>query len=402
MFMSLKESLAMLTRGAVEVIPEKELLEKLEKSKKNNKPLRIKLGVDPSSPDIHLGHTVVLRKLKHFQDAGHQIVFIIGDFTGMIGDPSGKSTTRKKLTLEEVLRNAQTYKEQAFKILDPQKTEVRFNSEWLGKMTFSHVLELTSHYTVAQLLERDDFSKRYKNKSPISLVEFMYPMMQGYDSVCVKADLELGGTDQKFNLLVGRELQREYGQEPQVIMTLPLLEGTDGVQKMSKSLGNYIGIDEDPFEIFGKVMSISDNLMWKYYNLTTDFTPKEIEEFQNACKNGENPKNFKLKLAQTLVELYHGKEAGQKAQMQFEEVFSKKSAIPEDTPEVVLINPINVIDLMCQYHLVSSKSEGRRMISQGAVSLEGEKINSFDFLIENQEGVLKVGKRKFLKIIKKS
>jgi len=400
--MSLKESLAMLTRGAVEVIPEKELLEKLEKSKKNNKPLRIKLGVDPSSPDIHLGHTVVLRKLKHFQDAGHQIVFIIGDFTGMIGDPSGKSTTRKKLTLEEVLRNAQTYKEQAFKILDPQKTEVRFNSEWLGKMTFSHVLELTSHYTVAQLLERDDFSKRYKNKSPISLVEFMYPMMQGYDSVCVKADLELGGTDQKFNLLVGRELQREYGQEPQVIMTLPLLEGTDGVQKMSKSLGNYIGIDEDPFEIFGKVMSISDNLMWKYYNLTTDFTPKEIEEFQNACKNGENPKNFKLKLAQTLVELYHGKEAGQKAQMQFEEVFSKKSAIPEDTPEVVLINPINVIDLMCQYHLVSSKSEGRRMISQGAVSLEGEKINSFDFLIENQEGVLKVGKRKFLKIIKKS
>lgn len=400
--MSLKETLAMLTRGAVEVIPEKEFLKKLEKSKKNNKPLRIKLGVDPSSPDIHLGHTVVLRKLKHFQDAGHQIVFIIGDFTGMIGDPSGKSTTRNKLTLEEVLKNAQTYKEQAFKILDPQKTEVRFNSEWLGKMTFSHVLELTSHYTVAQLLERDDFSKRYKNKSPISLVEFMYPMMQGYDSVCVKADLELGGTDQKFNLLVGRELQREYGQEPQVIMTLPLLEGTDGVQKMSKSLGNYIGIDEEPFEIFGKVMSISDDLMWKYYTLTTDFTPKEIEEFQNACKNGENPKNFKLKLAQTLVELYHGKEAGQKAKTQFDEVFSKKSAIPEDTPEIVLINPINIIDLMCQYHLVSSKSEGRRMIQQGAVSLEGEKIHSFDFLIDNQEGVLKVGKRKFLKIIKKS
>jgi tyrosyl-tRNA synthetase len=396
--MSAEQDLKLILKGVEEAIPEKELKDKLEESKKSGRPLRIKLGVDPSSPDIHLGHTVVLRKLKHFQDLGHQVVFIIGDFTGMVGDPSGKSATRKRLTAEDVKVNAETYRKQAFKILDPEKTEVRYNSEWLGAMNFADVLELTTHYTVAQMLERDDFSKRFKGGSPISILEFMYPLMQGYDSVAIRADVEIGGTDQKFNLLVGREFQREYGQEPQVIMTLPILEGLDGVQKMSKSLNNYIGIEEPPFDMLGKVMSVSDELMWRYYELLTDLMPAEIQELKDAMAKGENPRNIKMKLAKIIVTQYHGAEAAENAERQFEEVFSKKSAIPEDTPEITLKESKAIMDILVENDLVASKSDAKRMIKQGAVSFNDNKFTAFDQILQPEEGILKVGKRRFLKI----
>lgn len=395
--MEFEKELEILTKGVASIIPENGLLDKLKQAKEENRPLRVKLGVDPSSPDIHLGHTVVLRKLKHFQDLGHQIVFIIGDFTGMVGDPSGKSATRKQLTHEDVLKNAETYRNQAFKILDPEKTEVRFNSEWLD-MNFKKVLELTSKYTVARLLERDDFSKRYKSGAPISLLEFMYPLMQGYDSVAIEADIELGGTDQTFNLLVGRDLQREYSQKPQVIMTLPILEGTDGVQKMSKSLNNYIGIDESPFDMFGKVMSLSDDLMWRYFELATDVLPSEIEEMKESIKNGENPRNIKIKLGKIIVEQYYDYGHADTCEQQFHEVFSKKSAIPEDTPEIKLDKEQNLVSLIVENELSPSKSEARRLIKQGAVSFNSEKIWDIEAVLPLEEGVLKVGKRKFLKI----
>lgn len=398
--MNIDQQLEILSKGLVEVIPDKTLKEKLEKAQKDNRPLIIKFGADPSAPDIHLGHTVSLRKLKQFQDLGHQVVFLIGDFTGMIGDPTGKSSTRKRLTKEEVLKNAESYKKQIFKILDPQKTIIKFNSSWLSSMNFENVLELTSHYTVARILERDDFSKRYKSGTPISMLEFMYPLIQGYDSVSLKADIEIGGTDQKFNFLVGRELQKEYGQEPQTVLTLPLLEGTDGINKMSKSLGNYIGINEPPFDIFGKVMSINDEIMWRYYELLTDYSLSEIEEMKKKIQGGENPKNFKIQLAKNIVADYYSQAEADNCEKQFEEVFSKKNSIPDDTPEIKISASINIIELIFQNQLCESKSEAKRMVNQGAVSLNNEKITSIEKMIEPQEGVLKVGKRKFLKIKK--
>ncbi|HCL56647.1 MAG TPA: tyrosine--tRNA ligase [Spirochaetia bacterium] len=398
--MTFEKQIEILKKGAVEIIPENGLQEKLEKAKKENRPLIIKLGADPSAPDIHLGHTVPLRKLKHFQDLGHQIQFLIGDFTGMIGDPTGKSTTRKQLTKEQVLENAESYKKQIFKILDPEKTQIVFNSEWLSPMNFEDVLKLTSKYTVARMLERDDFSKRYKSGTPISLVEFMYPLIQGYDSVAMKADIEIGGTDQKFNLLVGRDLQREYGQEPQVIITLPLLEGTDGVNKMSKSLGNYIGIDEKPFDIFGKIMSINDEIMWKYFELATEISVSEIEEMKVKVSQGENPKNLKIKLAKNIVAQFYSEEEALKCEKEFEEVFSKKNTIPDDTPEIILEKAVLIIDLIVEHRLADSKSEAKRLIQQGAVSFENNKISALDFLLQPADGILKVGKRRFLKIKK--
>lgn len=397
--MNIDQHLQLLSKGTVEIIPKHGLAEKLKTAAQEKRPLRIKLGADPSSPDIHLGHSVALRKLRQFQDAGHQVIFIIGDFTGMIGDPSGKTSTRKRLTKEEVLRNAETYKKQAFKILDPQKTEVVFNSAWLTPMGFEDVLELTSHYTVARLLERDDFSKRFKSGGPISMLEFMYPLIQGYDSVSIRADIEIGGTDQTFNLLVGRDLQREYGQEAQVVMTLPLLEGLDGVNKMSKSLGNYIGIDEAPFDMFGKVMSISDTLMWRYYELLTNLLPDEIKALQESIEQGENPKNIKIKLAKMIVTQYYNQSEADACEKQFEEVFSKKNAIPDDTPEVKVAREMKLVDFMLEQELCATKSEAKRLISQGAVTLDGEKFDSLEAILKPVTGVLKVGKRKFVKLI---
>ena len=396
--MRLEKEIEYLLKGVIEVIPEDGLKAKLSQAKKENRPLRIKLGVDPSSPDIHLGHTVVLRKLKHFQDLGHQIVFIIGDFTGRIGDPSGKSSTRKKLTKEEVEKNAITYKEQAFKILDPNKTEIRYNSEWFENIKFSEVLELTSKYTVAKILERDDFSKRYRDGKPISLMEFLYPLMQGYDSVIVKADVEIGGTDQKFNLLVGRDIQREYGQDPQIIMTLPLLEGIDGINKMSKSLGNYIGINEAPSQIFGKIMSISDDLMIKYFELVTDFTPDEIRDIKSKLENGTNPRDIKILLAETVVAQYYNKEIALKTKEEFIEVFSKKSAIPEDTPVFNLKENKSLIELLVESGIVESRSEVKRLLKQGAIYIDGNKVEKDILLTPNDKFIIKVGKKKFLKL----
>lgn len=397
--MNIEQNLQLLSKGTVEIIPKNGLAEKLETAAKEKRPLRIKLGADPSSPDIHLGHSVALKKLRQFQDAGHEVIFIIGDFTGMIGDPSGKTSTRKRLTKDEVLRNAETYKKQAFKILDPERTQVVFNSAWLTPMGFEDVLELTSHYTVARLLERDDFSKRFKSGGPISMLEFMYPLIQGYDSVSIRADIEIGGTDQTFNLLVGRDLQREYGQAAQVVMTLPLLEGLDGVNKMSKSLGNYIGIDEAPFDMFGKVMSISDKLMWRYYELLTDLLPDEIKAMQKSIEEGENPKNIKIKLAKMIVAQYYDQSEAEACEKQFEEVFSKKSAIPDDAPEVKVLNEVGLIEFMVNQELCTTKSEAKRLISQGAVTLDGEKFDSFEAVLKPGTGVLKVGKRKFVKLI---
>ncbi|HOJ49957.1 MAG TPA: tyrosine--tRNA ligase [Spirochaetota bacterium] len=396
--MSLEKDINYLLKGVVEVIPEDGLKNKILQAQKDGRQLRVKLGVDPSSPDIHLGHTVVLRKLKHFQDLGHKIVFIIGDFTGRIGDPSGKSSTRKKLTKEEVEKNAKTYKEQAFKILDPEKTEIRYNSEWFEKINFSEVLELTSKYTVAKMLERDDFSKRYKDGRPISIMEFLYPLMQGYDSVVIKADIEIGGTDQKFNLLVGRDIQREYGMEPQVVMTLPLLEGTDGVNKMSKSLGNYIGINESPTQIFGKIMSIPDELIIKYFELATDFTPDEIMELKNRLEHGDNPRDIKLLLGETIVSQYYDYETGKRAKEEFLEVFSKKLSIPDNTPTINLTQPRSVIDILVENNIVESKGEVKRLIKQGAIYINGEKIDKDIELDSSVKCVIKVGKKKFLKI----
>ncbi|MBS5887947.1 MAG: tyrosine--tRNA ligase [Negativicoccus massiliensis] len=395
---SVEEQLAQMSFGAAEILPLDELRKKLERAVATNTPLRVKLGLDPSAPDIHLGHTVVLRKLKQFQDLGHQIVLIIGDFTGRIGDPSGKSTARKPLTEEQVLANAKTYEDQIFKILDRDKTEVHFNSEWLGKMNFADVLTLAAKYTVARMLERDDFQKRYTEGRPISLHEFMYPLMQGYDSIAIKADIEFGGTDQKFNLIVGRHLQSETGMEPQVVITMPLLEGLDGVQKMSKSLGNYIGIDEEPTEMYGKAMSIPDELMARYFMLVTDMPREEQEQLAQGLKDGSvHPRDAKMLLAKTIVELYHGAAAAEAAEQEFVRVFQERD-LPSEIEELSIdAGEVWLPQLLNTAGMVSSNSEGKRMIQQGSVRVNGEKVTEENYTLQNDD-VLQVGKRKYRRI----
>ena len=404
--MEINEEIKIIKRGIDEIISEEELIKKLEKSRKEKIPLRVKQGFDPNAPDIHLGHTVGLRKMRQFQDLGHDVYFLIGDFTGMIGDPSGRSVTRKQLTEEEVKKNAETYKKQVFKILNPEKTKVVFNSVWLSKLSFSEVLKICSKYTVARMLERDDFAKRYKEEKPIGIHEFLYPLMQGYDSVALNADIELGGTDQKFNLLLGRTIQREYGQEPQVIITLPLLEGTDGVEKMSKSLNNYIGINESPKDIYGKVMSVSDNLMIRYFELVTDVPLNEIEKLKIDLENSKmHPRDMKKRLAREIVKLYHGQRASLEAEEEFEKVF-KEGLIPDETEELILKKDnlkdgkIWITELLTISGFASSKSEARRLVEQGGVRVNGEKVSNPYLDLTVKDGmILKVGKLYFLKLV---
>ena len=392
-----------LKRGMVDLISEKELRKKLADARKQKRPLRVKLGMDPTAPDLHLGHTVVLQKLKQFQELGHVAIFLIGDFTGMIGDPTGRVETRPVLTKEELMRNAETYKKQVFKILDPGTTEVRFNSEWFEAMNAADMIRLCAQYTVARMLEREDFRNRYQNNLPISVHEFLYPLVQGYDSVALKADVELGGHDQIFNLLVGRDIQRAYGQESQVVLTVPLLEGTDGVNKMSKSYGNYVGIDEPPDVAFGKLMSISDELMLKYYELLSDITLEEFQALKEGIRTGAvHPKQAKINFAHEIVKRFHGAESALQAERNFEKVFRDRE-IPEDI-EVARIkkgkDPVWIPQLLASMGMVTSTSEGKRMIAQGAVSINGSKISSEDFpLSDVDELVIKVGKRKFKKVL---
>ncbi len=394
-----------LSRGAAEIIPENEFKDKLATSIKKEKPLKIKLGLDPSAPDIHIGHTVVLQKLRQFQDLGHIVQLLIGDFTGQIGDPSGKSETRKQLTTEEVKVNAETYVNQLYKVLDPDKTKVYYNSSWLAPLNFADVVRLAAKTTVARMLERDDFEKRFKGNLPISIHEFFYPLMQGYDSVALETDVELGGTDQKFNLLMGRHLQKEYSQDQQAILMLPLLEGLDGVQKMSKSLGNYIGIDEEPNQIYGKAMSIPDELMVKYFQLVTDLPHDEIALIIADLENNNlHPRDAKMKMAYTLVRMYHGEEAAREAENNFKNVFQKGS-LPDDIPVKQLDSSLLengkvwIVKLIVEIGLVPSNGEGRRMVKQGAVKINEEKIENLDLEIVVEDGmIIQVGKRKFAKI----
>ncbi len=394
--MTIDEQIEFIKKGAVDVIREEDLRVKLTRSAKSGKPLRVKLGADPTAPDIHLGHTVVIRKLKAFQELGHTVIFLIGDFTGMIGDPSGKNATRPPLVRDEINANAETYKAQIFKLLDPEKTEIRFNSEWFDALGSDGFIKLASHTTVKQILERDDFEKRMKAEKPIALHELLYPLVQGYDSVALEADVELGGTDQKFNLLVGRNLQREYGQEPQVIITTPLLEGLDGVNKMSKSLDNYVGIDEAPNEMFGKVMSISDDLMWKYYELLTDLSPPEIEALKTG---GENPRDLKVDLAKFIIKDFHSQQAAKEAENDFIARFVKKE-IPDEIEEKTVVGANwNLAELLAETHLAASKGEAKRLIEQGGVKINGEKASDAKAEIALKEEVLiQVGKRKFLRV----
>ncbi len=405
--MNLEEQLAHLRKGTVEIIREDELRVKLEKSAKTGKPLRIKLGVDPTAPDIHLGHTVVIRKLRAFQELGHTVIFLIGDFTGLIGDPSGNSATRPQLSRAEINANAETYKQQVSKLLDPAKTELRFNSEWLGKLGSDGFVRLSSHVTVRQILERDDFAKRLAEEKPIALHELLYPLTQAYDSVALEADVELGGTDQKFNLLMGRNLQREYKQEAQIAMIMPLLEGTEGVQKMSKSLGNYIGINEPPQEIFGKVMSISDDLMWRYYELLTDFSVEEIAALRQAAENGErNPRDIKVDLAKGIVSDFHSTDDADRAQEQFDQTFRLKE--PQFDPWAVPFGSYKLIDLLVTTSveggktLADSKKAARRLIEQGGVRINRERCTQPDFAIDltssEKKILLQMGPRVFLEI----
>ena len=391
--MTIKETLAIIQRGTDEILPLDELKTKLEK----NKPLRIKLGLDPTAPDLHLGHTVVINKLKQLQDLGHEIIFLIGDFTGMIGDPTGKNVTRKPLTKEEVIENAKTYEEQVFKILDKEKTKIAFNSEWMSKMNSSEMIALASKHTVARMLERDDFSKRYKSNQAISIHEFLYPLVQGFDSVALQADMELGGTDQKFNLLVGRDLQKQSGMEPQVILTMPLLEGLDGVQKMSKSLDNYIGIDETPDSMFGKIMSISDELMWRYLELLSFESLETIESWKQEVEAGENPRNIKFRLAEEIISRFHNNEQAKKAQQNFIDRFAKNQT-PDEMDEFTFDQGMKIANLLKDSNLVSSTSEAFRMIKQGAAKIDGEKINDKDLIPNKGTSVYQVGKRKFARI----
>jgi len=394
---SVEEQMLELCRGASEVLLEGELAEKLKKGR----PLRIKAGFDPTAPDLHLGHTVLINKMRQFQELGHDVLFLIGDFTGMIGDPTGKSATRPTLTREDVLENAQTYKEQIFKILDPESTRIMFNSSWMGKMSAADLIHLAARHTVARMLERDDFAKRYRSGQSIAIHEFLYPLVQGYDSVAMEADVELGGTDQKFNLLVGRQLQQSYGQEPQVVITMPLLEGLDGVQKMSKSLGNYIGINEPPEEIFGKVMSVSDELMWRYFELLSFRPVGEVETLKRQVSEGANPRDIKFQLAGELVERFHGTASARAAHEAFIARF-QKGALPEDMPEVSLrcdgqAMPLPL--LLKAASLTSSTSEAIRMIEQGAVRVDGERvIDRGASFAAGSTHVFQVGKRKFARV----
>ncbi|WP_353683794.1 tyrosine--tRNA ligase [Thermodesulfovibrio sp. 3907-1M] len=396
-----EKQLEIIKRGTVEIILEEDLKKKLERSCKEGKPLRIKVGFDPTAPDIHLGHTVLLEKMRQFQELGHEVIFLIGDFTGMIGDPSGKTETRKPLTREEVLKNAETYKEQVFKILDPEKTVIMFNSEWFNRMTALDMCRLAGAETVARMLEREDFKKRFTEGRPISILEFLYPLLQAYDSVYLKADVELGGTDQKFNLLMGRQLMKMYGMQQQVIITMPLLEGLDGVQKMSKSLGNYIGINEPPDEMFGKIMSINDELMLKYYELLSHISIEDLNELKNGIKEGRiNPRDAKEALAVEIVTRYHSKELAEKARENFVKLFRKKG-IPEDIETVEVKDEgegIWLPKIMKEHALTTSTSEAIRLIKQGAVKINNELTINPDIKLKAGEYILKVGKRRFIRI----
>jgi tyrosyl-tRNA synthetase len=391
--MTIDQQLEVIQRGVDEILPLEELKKKLEK----NKPLRIKLGMDPTAPDLHLGHTVVMNKMKQLQDLGHEVIFLIGDFTGMIGDPTGKNVTRKPLSKKDILENAKTYSDQVFKILDKDKTKIAFNSEWMNKMSSTEMISLASKHTVARMLERDDFSKRYKGGQAISIHEFLYPLVQGYDSVALRADMELGGSDQKFNLLVGRELQKQANMEPQVILTMPILEGLDGVQKMSKSLDNYIGVDEDPDSMFGKIMSISDDLMWRYLELLSFESLETIASWKQEVENGENPRNIKFRLAEEIISRYHNIEQAKKAQQNFIDRFAKNQ-IPDEMDEFTFSKGIKIANLLKDSKLVNSTSEAFRMIKQGAVKMDGEKINDKDLTPKEGTSVYQVGKRKFARV----
>ncbi|MBU1423522.1 MAG: tyrosine--tRNA ligase [Bacteroidetes bacterium] len=393
----------LIRRGSSEIIPEDSLVEKLVRSIKTDTPLTVKLGCDPSRPDLHLGHSVVLRKLRHFQDLGHEAILIVGDFTGMIGDPSGKSKTRPPLTIEETRRNGQSYFDQATKILSTKRIKILYNSEWLSEMNFTDVIMLASKYTVARMLERDDFEKRYHEGEPISVHEFLYPLAQAMDSVAIKADVELGGTDQKFNLLVGRDIQREYGQEPQVAIILPLLVGTDGVEKMSKSLDNYIGITDSPKDIYGKTLSIPDNLIYDYFFLTTDVGEEYLKKIKDQIT--AKPRDLKRQLARELVTIYWSKEAAEKAEEEFDKIFIRK-AVPEDLEEYFLqtdSESIDIIQLLSETKLATSRSEARRLIEQGGVNIDGNKVSDINQIVSLTNSIiLKVGKRKFLKVTRKN
>lgn len=400
--MKIDEQLEFLRKGAVEIIREEDLRAKLEKSARTGEPLKVKLGMDPTAPDLHLGHTVVIRKMRQFQELGHTVVFLIGDFTSLIGDPSGRSTTRPPLTREQINANAETYKSQVFGLLDPDKTVVDFNSRWMDELGSDGFIRLASHVTVKQILERDDFQKRLAEERPVALHELLYPLVQGYDSVALRADVELGGTDQKFNLLVGRNLQREYEQEPQVVVTMPLLEGTDGVQKMSKSLGNYIGITEAPQEMFGKVMSISDDLMWRYYELLTDLSVNDIKWMRERAEAGEdNPRDFKVGLAKRIITDFHSSADAAAAEDEFNRVFRRKE-VPDEIEERAVASQVwKLTRLLVETGLASSMSEARRLVEQGGVRVEGERITRADAdteLSANSALLIQVGKRRFLRV----
>jgi tyrosyl-tRNA synthetase len=403
-FLPADEQMELLRKGVVEILREEELKAKLERSRKQGEPLGVKVGFDPSAPDIHLGHTVVMRKMKHFQDLGHTVYFVIGDFTGMIGDPTGVSKTRPALSREQIEANAQTYRQQVFKILDAQKTRVEFNSRWLGSLTSYDWVRLASKYTVARILERDDFTKRFKANQPIGIHEFLYPLAQAYDSVALKADVEMGGTDQKFNLLVGREIMREYDLEPQVVLTMPLLVGTDGVEKMSKSLGNYIGIDEPPREIFGKILSITDDLMWRYYELCTDVSVGEIARMKEEVASKQlHPKKAKVELAKRIVTDFHSAADARTAEAEFERIFVSKEA-PDEVEEVELScepAPLWFPKLLVKAGLAKSNGEATRLIQQGGVTLDGSRVESADLELKADaptEHLIKVGKRRFVRV----
>jgi tyrosyl-tRNA synthetase len=394
----LQEQLEIIKRGAVEVLPEGELLAKLKK----NRPLRVKAGFDPTAPDLHLGHTVLIQKMKQFQDLGHDVIFLIGDFTGMIGDPTGKSETRKQLSAEEVMRNAETYKEQIFKILDPQKTKIEFNHRWMGTMDAASMIELAAKSTVARMLERDDFKQRYQKQQSISIHEFLYPLIQGYDSVALKADIELGGTDQRFNLLMGRELQREYGQEAQVILTMPLLEGLDGVQKMGKSLGNYVGINEPAEEIFGKIMSISDPMMWRYYELLSDKDIAEISALRTQVEAGQrHPMDVKKSLAGELVARFHSAAAAESARAYFETRFQNRATPKDIRQRFSAREPIWICRLMVDLNFATSTSEARRLVAQNAVKVDAELVNDVNFQFDSRRhNVIEVGRNRIAQVEK--
>jgi tyrosyl-tRNA synthetase len=401
-FPPINEQMDLIRRGIFEIIPEDELLKKLERSIKEAKPLKIKLGCDPSRPDLHIGHSVVLRKLAHFQSLNHLAILIIGDFTGMIGDPSGRNVTRPALSLEETREHGKSYFEQASKILNREKTKIVYNSDWLGKMSFEDVIKLSSKYTVARMLERDDFTKRYKSGEPISMHEILYPLAQAMDSVAIKSDVELGGTDQKFNLLVGRDIQREFGLEAQVIITMPLIVGTDGVEKMSKSYNNYIGISDSPKEIFGKTLSIPDSLIYNYFELATDLTNVQLSEIKSKLDDPTtNPRDIKRQLAKSFVAMYHSVEAAKNAEEEFDRIFVNKGT-PDEVPEFNFGNmrEINILALIISLNLASSKGEAKRLVTQGGITIDGEKINDIQMSVQLKNGMLlKVGKRKFIRLI---